>query len=184
MEKKDIRKNILLLREGLSKEESKEKSEKICRKLYEMESLRQAEIIYGYMPIRNEVDIVPLLKKLLKEGKRLALPRVSGDRMDFYEINSLQDVVEGSFHVLEPKEYCRKMEAAGLVLIPGVAFDKKGGRIGYGKGYYDKYFAAHNQKLQKIGIGYTIQIVDTIPTTSLDIPLDGLVSEEGIWMFA
>lgn len=183
MEKRDIRKQILSLRKGLSKEVREEKSENICRRLYQMESLQQAKVVYGYMPIRGEVDIRPLLQRLLKEGKELALPRVCGDRMDFYQIVSFQDLEEGSFHVLEPKEYCRKIGADGFMLVPGVAFDKRGGRIGYGKGYYDKYFASHKQKLQKFGIGYTIQIIDTIPTTSLDMPLDGLVSEEGSWMF-
>lgn len=184
MEKKDIRKQILAVREGLSEKEVREKSEEICSRLYEMACFRQAEVIYGYMPIRKEADIRPLLKRILEEGKKLALPRVCGDGMDFYQIASFQDLTEGSFHVMEPKEYCKKTEEDGLVLVPGVVFDKRGGRIGYGKGYYDKYFAVHSRKLQKIGIGYTIQIIDTIPTTSLDIPLDGLVSEEDAWMFA
>lgn len=184
MEKKDIRKKILALRESLPDAEAKEKSEKICEWLYKMECLRQAEVVYGYMPIRKEADIRPLLKRVLNEGKKLALPRVCGDRMDFYQITSFRDLAEGSFHVMEPKEYCKKVEEEGLVLVPGVVFDKRGGRIGYGKGYYDKYFAVHSHKLQKIGIGYTIQIIDTIPTTSLDVPLNGLASEEDIWMFA
>lgn len=184
MEKKDIRKQILAVRESLPDGEVKEKSDKICKRLYGLERLWQAEVVYGYMPIRKEADIRPLLKRILEAEKKLALPRVCGDRMDFYQITSFQDLSEGSFHVMEPKEYCKKMEEEGLVLVPGVVFDKQGGRIGYGKGYYDKYFALHGRKLQKIGIGYTIQIIDTIPATSLDVPLNGLVSEEDIWMFA
>lgn len=180
MEKKDIRKKILKARESLSEREAAEWSQAVCKRLYEMADLKQTEWIYGYMPIRREVNIRPLLERLLKEGKKLALPRVCGDAMEFYQIHSFEDLEEGSFHVLEPKAGCQRVEADGLVLVPGVVFDKKGGRIGYGKGYYDKYFAQHSQSLQKIGIGYTIQIIDTIPTTLLDIPLDGLVWEEKV----
>lgn len=183
MEKKDIRKKILGIRESLTEREAGEMSREICRKLLEMAGLHQAEWIYGYMPIRKEVDIRPFLEQLLEEGRNLALPRVCGDTMEFYRITSFADLEEGSFHVLEPKENCPKAESDGIILVPGVVFDKKGGRLGYGKGYYDKYFAAHNQNLKKIGIGYTIQIIDTIPTTPLDVPLDGLVCEKEVFTF-
>ena len=165
-------------------EEVQKRSQLICSRLLEMHCFEQSEWIYGYMPIRKEVDIRPFLKHLLNKGKKLALPRVSGDTMEFYQVTSFEDLEEGSFHILEPKEKCPKADASGFILIPGVAFDRKGGRIGYGKGYYDKFFASHSQTLEKIGIAYTIQIVDTIPTTSLDIQLNGLVCEEDFWMFS
>ena len=184
MEKKDIRKNILTIRESLSEEEVKEKSRLICSQLLNMHCFEQSKWIYGYMPIRNEVDIRPFLQHHLEEGKNIALPRVNGDTMEFYQIASFEDLEEGSFHVLEPKEGCPKAESNGFILVPGVVFDRKGGRIGYGKGFYDKFFASHNQTFEKIGIAYTIQIIDTIPTTSLDVPLHGLVCEEDLWMFS
>ena len=185
MEKKNnIRKELLAIRESLSEETVQEKSQDICNWLLKMTCFDYAKWIYGYMPIRNEADIRPFLVHLLKKGKKIALPRVEGDTMEFYQINSFEDLEEGSYHILEPKKESPKAEGGGFILIPGVAFDREGGRIGYGKGYYDKYFASHNQPLIKIGIAYTIQIVDTIPTTSLDVQLDGLVCEEDLWMFS
>lgn len=183
MEKKDIRKKILGIREDLTEREAEEMSREICRKLFKMDCLQQAEWIYGYMPVRKEVDIRPFLEFLLQKGRNLALPRVCGDTMEFYRITSFADLEEGSFHVPEPKENCPKVKSDGIILVPGVVFDKKGGRIGYGKGYYDKYFSGHGQKLEKFGIGYTIQIIDTIPTTLLDVPLDGMVCEKEVFTF-
>ena len=184
MEKEDIRKNILTIRESLSEEEAKSRSQGVCKMLYAMSCFNQSNWLYGYMPIRKEVDIRPFLEHLLDKGKNLALPRVNGDTMEFYHVTSFEDLEEGSFHILEPKEKCPKVEASGFILVPGVAFDRKGGRIGYGKGYYDKYFSTHSQTLEKLGIAYTIQIVDEIPTTSQDVRLHGLISEEDFWMFS
>ena len=183
MEKKAIRNEILAIREALSKEEVQKKSQIICEQLMKMSCFEYAKWIYGYMPIRNEVNICPFLEYLMKKGKKIALPRVNGDSMEFYQITSFEDLEEGSFHIPEPKKECPKAEAGGFILIPGVAFDREGGRIGYGKGYYDKYFSSHNQALIKIGIAYTIQLIEIVPTTPTDVKLDGLVYDEDWWMF-
>ncbi len=180
MERKTaIRKEILEKRRMLSDVERQKASAEICRNIAAMDVYRKADWIYGYMPIQGEADVTPLLAQALEEGKRVALPRVAGSTMEFYQVASLEEVEEGAFHVLEPLKECPLVDAPGFVLVPGAAFDQKGGRIGYGKGYYDRYFSSHSQKLYKLGIGYTIQIIDTIPTTSLDVPLDGVLTEKG-----
>lgn len=184
MEKQEIRKKFLTIREALSEEEVQNKSQIICKQLLKMSCFEYTDWIYGYMPIRNEVDIRSFLQHHLDTGKKIALPRVIGDNLEFYQITSFEDLEEGSFHVLEPKEGCPKAEAGGFILVPGVAFDREGGRIGYGKGYYDKFFSSHSQVLEKIGIAYKIQVTDRIPITSTDVRLDGLVYDEDLWMFA
>lgn len=184
MEKKDIRKKFLTMRESLSKEEVQNKSEIICKQLLKMSCFEYTDWIYGYMSIRNETDVRPFLQHHLNEGKNIALPKISGDTMEFYQIKSFEeDLEEGSFHILEPKEGCPKVEKGGFILVPGVAFDREGGRIGYGKGYYDRYFSTHSQALEKIGIAYKFQVIETVPITSTDVRLNGLVYDDDLWMF-
>ena len=184
MEKEEIRKKYLTIRESLSEEEAENKSQSVCKMLFSMSCFEQSDWLYGYMPIRKEVNIRPFLEHLLRNGKNIALPRVDGNTMEFYQITSFDDLKEGTFHILEPKEGCPKVESSGFMLIPGVAFDFNGGRIGYGKGYYDKYFSTHSHALEKLGIAYTMQIIEDIPTTSQDVRLHGLISEEDFWMFS
>ena len=184
MEKENIRKKFLTIRESLTEEEAENRSQNVCKMLLSMHCFEQSDWLYGYMPIRNEVDIRPFLEHHLHKGKNIALPRVNGDTMEFYQITSFDDLKEGSFHILEPKEECPKVESCGFMLIPGVVFDLNGGRIGYGKGYYDKYFSTHSHALEKLGIAYTMQIIEDIPTTSQDARLHGLISEEDFWMFS
>lgn len=184
MKKQEIRKSLLAIRESLSEKEAQKKSQRICKQLLEMSCFEYAKWIYGYMAIRKEVDICPFLQHHLEHGKKIALPRVNKDTMEFYQIASFDDLEEGSFHILEPKEECPKAEGGGFMLVPGVAFDREGGRIGYGKGFYDRYFSTHNQVLEKIGIAYKFQVVDKIPVTAEDIRLDGLVYDGDLWMFS
>lgn len=136
----------------------------------ESETYKQAKVVLGYYPLGNEVDCKVVLQKALIDGKYVALPRTAEDgRMDFYEIQSLSDVAEGTFYVMEPKAECKiffpvsecgKQEEI-LVLVPGVVFDRAGNRYGYGKGYYDRYFARF-PKLKRMALAYEKQISEKV----------------------
>lgn len=177
--KQDIRTKILNIRKNLPLKERQKASAEICARLTALKAYQEAKLIYGYMPIQGEADITVLLKQALKESKAVALPRVAGETMEFYRIASLSEVEEGAFHVQEPIKSCPLIAEDGLVLVPGAVFDRRGGRIGYGKGYYDRYFSSHSQRLYKLGIGYAFQIVETVPMTELDVPLDAVLTEAG-----
>lgn len=181
MEKKEIRKELLRRRSALSDREVELCSKAVCGHLLKLMDEKNLNVIYGYMPIRREVDIRPALEEILRSKKTLLLPRVNGETMDFYRVRDFSDLEVGSFGVLEPKLSCSLAEPDGLVLVPGVGFDKSGARLGYGKGFYDKYFSSHKQNLYKIGIAYNIQIIEKIPTTPLDVLLDGVVCETGLY---
>lgn len=168
-ERKNCRSYYRELRNSLSKETVQEKSRMICHKILDSQEYRLAQVILGYYPLGNEVDCRTVLKQGLAEGKRIALPKTAGNgQMDFYEIHSMNDVEEGMFHVMEPKSDCaillpcEEMSSSSgdvLVLVPGVVFDKGGNRYGYGKGYYDRYFARF-PKLKRMALAYTEQITD------------------------
>jgi len=168
--RKRCRKYYKELRDYLSKEQVLSKSQTICNQVLESGEYKKSETIFAYYPLGNEVNCIPVIEQALKEGKRVVLPRTGLNfQMDFYEIKSLEDVEEGNFHVMEPKDGCMRFlpeqkadkgrTGDMLMLVPGVVFDRFGNRYGYGKGYYDRYFARF-PFLKRIALAYSEQLSD------------------------
>lgn len=166
LQRKNCRDFYRELRNAMPQEAVIRKSKTICQKVFVSKEYKQAQVILAYYPLGKEVDCLIILEQVLKDGKRLALPRTAGNgQMDFYEIHSMDEVEEGTFHVMEPKQDCvillpdseefRQKDV--LALIPGVVFDKEGNRCGYGKGYYDRYFARF-PLLKRMALAYAEQI--------------------------
>ncbi|MBQ6708443.1 MAG: 5-formyltetrahydrofolate cyclo-ligase [Clostridia bacterium] len=155
--KKELREKCKKIRIGMTAEHKERLDRKIANKLLNMWIYREAETLFLYVSKDIEVDTFFIISESLKRGKRVAVPRcVEGTRnMDFYLINSLDDLEEGSFGVLEPKtQVCEKLTdfSKGLCIVPALAFDKLGYRLGYGKGYYDRFLS--NFKATTVGICY------------------------------
>ena len=192
--KAQIRKKYKKIRDELTKDEVSEYSEKICAYLENHALYQNAEQIGFYYPLGNEVSLNSLVQKAWKEGKVTFFPKVIGDDIFFYQITDFSQLEEGYFHVMEPgKEICQedgcklslkdettKEVKAPLILTPGVAFDRNGGRLGYGKGFYDRFFAAHPTCI-RIGVSYEVQITEKIILEDHDKKLQYLVTENGIW---
>ncbi|MFA9378386.1 MAG: 5-formyltetrahydrofolate cyclo-ligase [Lachnotalea sp.] len=179
MEKPDIRKLVLQKRNELSKEELTCKSQLICNQLIALDEYKYAEVIYIYMDFRNEVMTNIIIENALHVGKKVALPKVDKDDMIFYYIDSYQDLKKGYYGILEPVTTNHAEEASVLIVIPGVAFDESGLRIGYGKGYYDKFLCKH-MEYTKIAFGFELQMVEKIPYNEYDIPMDMIITEQRI----
>ena len=180
MEKKEIRKQYKMLRNKMSEMEVKEKSDRICQNIISSNLFQQAERILAYAPLGNEVDIRPVIEEGWRQNKRIAFPKVFGDTMKYFEISDFSKLEEGTFHVMEPKEdYPVDWEEA-LVLVPGVAFDRQGNRMGYGKGYYDRFFKGKTDCV-KVGVAYELQVANHLPTEENDLPMEYLVTEKGVW---
>ena len=108
-------------------------------------------------------------------GKHVAVPKVQGEIMHFYEITALSDCVPGAFGILEPAgEEKDRIATPGFMLVPGLAFDKNGNRLGYGGGFYDKYLASH-EEIITAALGYDFQIVEKVPSESHDRRMDYLI---------
>lgn len=174
--KQQIRAKLKQKRESLKKEDVLQMSQKICGKLKESIWFQQAEVIYFYYPLGKEVNLLPLAETALTFGKQIAFPKVNGKNMDFYQVVSLTCFQEGSFHIMEPisKQLMDKKDA--LVFVPGVGFDSHKNRMGYGGGYYDRYFMKY-PKCHKIGIAYSFQIVKELVREAHDIPMDAVITE-------
>lgn len=183
-----IRNQILSLRNALPINECEEKSNIIMQNVLSLLSVQKAEYVLCYASYKSEVQTDILIKELLKEGKKVYLPRVCGEKMDFYRIRSLIDLTEGYKGIPEPEAACterftrtmwEKDKARVVMLLPGVAFSESGARIGYGKGYYDRYLS-HIPCMERISLCYELQMVEAIPADTYDIPMTIIVTEEKI----
>ena len=159
---------------------AEELSLKISEIVLASEWYESAGLFFFYYPLGREVSLLPVMYDVLRRKKRAAFPKVTGERMEFFEVTDLSRLKEGSFHVMEPDTQGSMLvcEEPDVCFVPGTVFDKRGGRFGYGKGYYDRYFAGKNTA-RLVGCAYGFQIVDKLLTDAWDIRMDVLVSENG-----
>lgn len=136
--------------------------------------------ICAYYPLGAEVSLLLLYVWLLEKNVPMAFPKVCGDVIEFYRVDTMEDFSKGNFGIMEPVCGCMRADwAEAVCLVPGAAFDRTGGRLGYGKGYYDRFFACH-PRIFRIGIAYESQLEERIPTEEYDKPMHALATEEGI----
>ena len=175
--KKDIRKRILRQRQMLSEEEQKAYSLRVASRVTAHPLFLRAEDIFCYLPVKGEVDTSAILQTAWKQGKRTAVPKViSKTEMQFYYINSYEELREGTYGILEPITGRLAEPHTALVILPGTVFDIQCNRIGYGGGYYDRYLAAH-RSYRTMALAYSVQIVPELPKEDHDIPVEYLITE-------
>lgn len=151
-----------------------ELSTTICERLERRLESRRTLMVYW--PLKDEVDIRPLIDKLVEEGREVLLPKVTGDEtMILHRYTSRADLVEGAFHIMEPVgEPFTDYEAIDLALIPGVAFDAAGHRLGRGRGYYDRFLTAC-PLVYKVGVCFPFQRVAEVPSEAHDVCMDEII---------
>ena len=177
--KKQIRKEILALRKAMSEELQERYSQSIVQKVIDHAAYKEAEMMYCYIDAKGEVKTKALIEDAWRNGKKVAVPRVHGDIMEFYLISSYEQLTAGYFGIMEPAESCEmvtEISEKSVVIMPGVAFDKSGNRIGYGKGFYDKYFSAHPD-VYKIAVAYSLQVVEAIEADEHDVRANCVITE-------
>lgn len=182
-EKSELRKQYRSLRDSIPEDEKNVLDEKIIRKITQLWSYREEEILLTYVSIGSEVDTKNLIQYALNDGKKVAVPRCGEETrdMDFYIIKSLDDLEIGSFGVLEPiTDRCEKLEdlSKGVCIVPALTFDKSGYRLGYGKGYYDKFLSNFSGRI--IGVCYSFCVCDKLPHGRFDKKVSSIVTERNI----
>ena len=172
MDKKELRRSIRERKRAMTEEEIVSRSEKLGVLFAQSDAYKAAKTIYGYLPYNQEVRTVPMLEQALRDGKRVAVPKVYGDEMKFLYLDDLTKVSEGYAGIPEPSadEPVADDETA-LVLMPGLAFDPQGHRIGYGGGFYDKFLAAEPNH-PTLALCYEFQMLPELHTEEHDIPVD------------
>ena len=180
MTKQEAREKYARVRAEMPMETRVFRSISMCRMLCMWDLLCESYGICSYMSFGEEVTLLRLPELMQDTGVPFAYPRVEGDQMDFYEYRADTEFHRSSFGILEPDGTKPVAWEKAAVLVPGVAFDLSGGRIGYGKGYYDRYLSAHPD-LTRIGIAFTEQVSEEpLPTDESDVKMHYLVLPDRI----
>ena len=146
--KQDFRREVSLRRKALSAENAENKSIAIMEKVLSLREYKEASLVLVYIDYKNEVHTRPIIEAAWRDGKQVAAPKVNGKKMDFYLLNSFDDLESGYMGIMEPREGLEKTEAfEGVMIMPGVAFDRKLNRVGYGGGFYDRFLENHKKNL-------------------------------------
>jgi 5-formyltetrahydrofolate cyclo-ligase len=169
-------------RKSLDSEHKKELDLKIINNLLNLDEVKKSTVILSYVSTRIEIETDCFLNKMLMQNKCVAVPKcVENTRnMNFYMINSLSDTFKQSFGVREPNKNCPKLDdfENSVCIIPALMFDKEGFRLGYGKGYYDRFLSDY--KGLKIGLCYQNCLVDKLPHGFFDVAVDIIVTENEV----
>jgi len=172
MDKVALRCQIREKKRAMTGEEILRRSEKLAEKFLATEVYRNAKSLYGYLPYNQEVNTLPILEQAQRDGKRVAVPKVYGDTMRFLWLDDLSKVEKGYAGIPEPiADEPEADDTTALVLMPGMAFDAEGHRIGYGGGYYDKFLAAERDH-PTLALCYDFQMLEHLETEEFDIPVD------------
>ena len=179
--KKEIRAEVKKRRREADEETLHEKSLQILERFRQLSAYKDASLLLAYVDAKREVETRLLMRCAWDDGKKVAVPRVDGDGiMHFYYLRSLKDLEPGAFGIMEPRIDCRICEPEkGLLLMPGVAFDEQGHRVGYGGGYYDRYLEKHPHLIH-IALAFEFQIFPEVPSEKHDICPDLIVTENRI----
>lgn len=169
MDKKILRKKYLKIRQSCNVN-----TENICKKLFYSSEFINAEIVFTYVSFGNEISTYKIIEECFKLNKKVAVPKCVNNYLEFYYINALSDLELGFYNILGPKTDLKANDFKNSICItPGIVFDKKGYRIGYGKGYYDRFFKDYTGI--KIGLCCKECLIDDVCPNEFDVPVDYVI---------
>ncbi len=180
--KNDLRNELLAQRRALDSNLAREWSRAIQDQLNMLKFFETAKQVLSYLPVDKEVSTLNIIEALLENQKTVLAPSIDETNdMTWRRILSLNDLRIGKFGIPEPAPE-NQIElndtfAAAPILVPGVAFDRAGNRLGFGAGYFDRFLASHSGT--KIGLAYEFQIMDRLPQEAHDVQMDWIVTENG-----
>lgn len=177
MDKDSLRHEIAKKKETMTTEEISAASVKLAEQLFAHPLYRAAKTIYVYLSANQEVRTDGIIRRARKDGKRIAAPKVCGKELRFFYLEDDTKLAASSFGILEPVDAQAAEDPTALVLLPGLAFDRLGYRLGYGGGYYDRFLAREPQH-PTVALCYTFQLLDRLPTDPHDVPADTVLTTE------
>lgn len=182
MTKEEAREQMKYLRQNLSADRRLLQEEKMRELLFSMKEMKQAVWVYPFVSYGTEIDTIEIIRRLIREGNsRVAVPKVNGKQMKFYEIRSLDDLKPGYMGIPEPVTTKEVTADRGIMLMPGLAFDYDRNRVGYGAGFYDRYLEQYStSELKTIGIAFEFQVVSQIEVEAHDRKPDCIVTDQNI----
>ncbi len=184
--KAEIRALAIQLRQNLA--EKDRRSAAICERFRAIPQFRGAETVLVFMHIRDEVRTTDLVAHLLQSGKKAVIPYCAGNNLELYHLTDLTELSPGVLGIPEPRPSLRSLaerrvtpEELDLLAVPGVAFDPGGGRVGYGRGYFDRLLRKLRAGAVSVGIAFQCQLFDRVPMESHDVPLDAVATEDALY---
>ena len=176
--KRALRREVLAERDALASDDRTARSEAIAERFLELTEVADAETALAFWSFGSEVETAPLIARLRSRGTTVALPRIEGNDVVPVVATPGARMSATSFGAMEPAEG-RVLDVAelDLVVVPGVAFDRSCGRVGYGGGYYDRLLGERRAGAAAIAIAFGLQVVDRVPSGAIDRRLDGVVTE-------
>jgi 5-formyltetrahydrofolate cyclo-ligase len=186
MTKSEVRNYIKNKRNNLTVSLRNEYSNKIHDRLCASDNFKECNLLFAYVSFGSEVNTLAIIDKAFQMNKNVYIPKVEDNDMNFYEINSFEGLIRSKFGILEPdsekhQKFVSSLSSNSkkLMLLPGLAFDKSGNRIGYGAGYYDRYLGRHsNKEWIKIALAYDFQIMKELTVDKYDIPADYIITPD------
>ena len=188
VEKKRIRKEILSFRNNMNQDEKNKKDTIIEEKFLGSDYYKKAKNIFIYISYGSEINTKEIINRALNEGKSVFVPRTVFETkaMDAVKINSLDNMKKVKYGALEPskEESHINPDDLDIIVVPGVAFDREGGRTGYGAGFYDRYFKKISKdrakKIKKVALAYDFQLINNRPMNDKDVRIDCIITEKEI----
>ena len=174
MNKKEIREKYLNIRKNININKKQQYNHEILNRIINLPEYKKCKLLLSYVSLKDEVDTLKIIQHSLETGKQVAVPKCERETINFYYINSLKELKKGSFGIYEPesKKQVTNFENS-ICIVPGVCFDKEKNRVGYGKGYYDRFLETY--KGFKTGLTYKECICDKISTDKYDIKMDKII---------
>lgn len=184
MEKKLFRDKLLKKRNGLSWLEVQGTSHEITQRILFLPAYQQAQTILFYLSTRNEIDTAPLIRTAWQQDKKVIVPVCQPNKnLSLSQLLSLEELGTGKWNIPEPKkEFLRPIspQEVDLVIVPGLAFDEEGYRLGYGAGYYDRFLTKLSPECIKLALAYEFQLISKVPREPHDIPVDMILTEQRV----
>lgn len=184
-EKTRLRAEVLARRDALA--DGGSRSASIVDRVRRLPEYAAAHTVALFIGVRSEVETLPLVEAALAEGKRVAVPWVSGDDLRLFALARSSELAPAAFGLLEPPGWLRNAHARNvapasvdLFLVPGVAFDRLGGRLGHGRGFYDRLLARSRPGVPLVALAFECQVVEAVPMTHSDVAMHAVVTEDAV----
>ena len=181
-QKGELRRMAREYRKSLDIQKKAEMDSALCKSILSQKAVRTAKAVLMFSPVKGEPDIMPIADALLTEGVRVAFPISHTDTLtlDFRYVSSTKQLITGAYGIPEPPtDAPRLTDTDGTVcLVPALVYDKRGIRIGYGKGYYDRFLSS--SQAVSVGVAYSELVTDTLPCEPTDVAVHMIITESGV----
>ena len=181
-QKSELRRKFIEARALITQADAEYKSRALCAAVYKEIELKRPSTVLAFAPTRREPDVIPLCRELIAQGVRVAFPisDAKNIRLDFRYVSDIRELVKGTYGIYEPHESCESANTASestVCLVPALAIDRHGMRLGYGKGYYDRYLEKATGRI--LALAYDCQEIDEIDSETHDVKMQLVITESG-----